>query len=273
MASPLFGGIDVPTSTNGTIGNVVNEVAASAVGTIQSQTTKLTGALQEKLFNTLGPKLGSGLQTTTQNSWYSKGAARNDPHLHIDWTVEMPGGFPPEYIESVQAPVLEFGAGGGVFRGGQFIYIPEQGDIGTLSLTFYEDNVFTASQFLTSWRNSVSLNGVFNYPSAYKKTIRVHALDATGALVCTFDYHGCWPQKSQGSYNFGSDSTERTHITQEFPVDYMSITFPGQVDSPDPFGFSNLANFLSGAPIATLSSAARGLAGQLSSTIAGAVSF
>lgn len=273
MASPLFGGFEVPTSTNGGVANALNALGNSAVGTIQSQTSKLTGALQEKLFNTLGPSLGAALQTTAQNSWYAKAAARNDPHLHIDWTVEMPGGLAAEYVESVQAPILEFGSGGGVFRGGQFIYLPEQGDIGTLSLSFYEDNVFTTSQYLTSWRNSVSVNGIFNYPANYKKVIRVRALDATGALICTLDYHGCWPQKSQGTYNFGSDSSERTQITQEFPVDFMAITFPGQSQSVDPFGFQNLANFLSGAPINTLNSVARGVGGALSSAVNGAVHF
>ena len=272
MAS-LFGGFEVPTSVNGGIANAANLLGVAAVGTIQSEAGALTQKLQGKLFGALGAKLGSAIQTTSADSWYAKAASRADPHLHIDWDIEMPNGFPSQYVESVSAPILEYGSGGGIFRGGQFIYMPESGDVGTLSLVFYEDNQFTSSKFLSSWRNRISLNGVYAYPATYKKVIRVKALDVSGALVCTLDYYGCWPQKSQNGYTLGSDSSERTTLTVEFAVDYMAITFPSSISSSDPFGFSNVASFLRGAPANILNSVASGVGGMLTSSIAGALNF
>ncbi len=204
----------------------------------------------EGLVGAIDPQLGQIVSALAPTSWYAKAAARNDPHLHIDWLVQMPWGFPAEMVESMTAPILEYGSAGGIFRGGTFIYIPELGDIGTLNLTFYEDNKFNSTNYLTNWRNLIGFNGIYNYPVNYKKTIAVAATDVVGNVIGVFRYHGCWPQKSQGGYTLGSDSSERTTVAVEFAVDYMSVTTPmagGSASSNGLAGFLNPNNLISAA--------------------------
>lgn len=233
----LFGGIDMPSS------QIVMSTLTSQVASV------IPSMVQNAIKSASGANAGAVGSTVDASSWYTKAAARNDPHLHIDWDIEMPNGFPSEMIESVTAPLLEYDSGGGVFRGGTSIYMPEAGSVGILSLVLYEDNVFTSTNYVNAWRSTIANNGVYGYAKDFKKQISVFALDVTGQTIATFTYHGCWPAKSQQGYTFASDNSERTVLNVEFPVDYMSIQVSGgsgqggfagnlgavQLGAPNPF--------------------------------------
>ena len=74
---------------------------------------------------------------------------------------------------------------------------------------------------------NLDIEPIRHFAKQFKKQISVFALDAVGNTIATFTYHGCWPAKSQQGYTFASDNSERTTLTVEFPVDYMSIQIPG----------------------------------------------
>ncbi len=254
----IFGGFD-PATPGGRIGNTaltrLEDAASAGIRNV------LQGGLN-KVSSNIGKALGITLPLG-QSEWLSRAMSRADPHLNVEWTIEMPDGLGAEYVEEATATMSEFDIEG-VFRGGSKSFYPSIINVSTISLSFYEDQLFTSTQYLRAWRDRIgdTGTGLLNYPEEFKRHIKIKALDLAGNAIAIFDYGGCWPVKMP-TYNFGSSDAQRTILQNvEFSVDYMNLTFPG-FSGRDLFGFGKIQDFMRGLP----ASISQGLTGRLSGGI------
>ena len=190
-------------------------------------------------------------------SWAARAQSRPDPLVHIDWDIEMPDGFDSANVEEIQASMADFAVSDGVFRAGTRQYYAETEDIGALSITFYEDRLLTTTQYIKGWRARIANpDGTRNYPSVYKRTIKVWPMDAKGNRLAEFKYKGCWPSKIP-SIAWGSQGTTRITHQVDFSVDSLDIVvFSGsQNGAGDNPVFGSIQDFMQGLPIRLLGTA------------------
>lgn len=248
----------------GDVGSVFGDSLSRGLNSAtQGLVTSGIDKLNSKIGKALGP-FGTAFGTGgASGGWLQKANKRADPHLQIDWTIEMPDGFDSSMIEEVQAPMADFQVSAGVFRGGQRMYYADVQDISALSLVFYEDNKFTSSQYLQGWYNKIGVNGTINYPSKYKRTITVRATDVKQKVIAQFTYYGCWPSKLPTNA-FHSKGSERTTLSVDFATDGVLVTFPGAsgggLGSLSSLGFGGITDFVKGLPTKILGSVAGGVA-------------
>jgi hypothetical protein len=209
-----------------------------------------------KALNKLGIPLfqgqfGSGV---APGSWLARGLSRPDPLINLDWQIEMPDGLDASYVEEIQASMADFAVSEGVFKAGTRQYYVGAEDIGALSITFYEDRLMTATQYLQRWRNRIrNSDGTRNYPSQYKRTIRVWPTDGAGIILGEFVYQGCWPSKIP-TIAWTSQGTARIMHQVDFSVDSVEINLrsatngTGLNGTPDPL-FGSIEDFVNGLPL------------------------
>lgn len=197
-----------------------------------------------------GPGLDPG-------SWMARAQSRPDPLLNIDWDIEMPDGFDSANVEEIQASMEDFGVSSGVFRAGTRQYYAETEDIGALSITFYEDRLMTSSQYCKAWRDRIrNPDGTRNYPSKYKRIIRVWPMDVKGNRLAEFKYVGCWPSKIP-AISFGGTNTQRITLQVDFSVDacVMTMMAGSQNGAGTNPAFGSIQDFIQGAPARLLGTA------------------
>lgn len=250
----IFGGYDA--------NNPIQRASVDLAGIASAGIRNVVQGGINKASSGIGKALGITLPVG-QTEWLSKALSRADPHMNVEWTIEMPDGLGAEYVEEATAVMSEFDLEG-VFRGGGKLFYPGIINVSSISLSFYEDQLFTATQYIVGWRDRVgdTGTGLLNYPADYKRHIKIKALDLAGNAIAIFDYGGCWPSKPP-TYQFGSRDSERTILQNvEFSVDYMTLTFPGFAGG-DMFGFGKVQDFMRGMP----ASISQGISGMISGGI------
>lgn len=181
---------------------------------IRSATKKLPVGLQKAI---------GGLDTGGQFK-----AARNrpDPLMEVNWSVVMPLGLKPEYVEEITFSDTYFQTSEPVQRDGYNVFIAETRQVSSINITFYEDRLLTISNWLANWRQLISPDGkTRNFPSLYKQTITVFAQDVAGNRVGQFVLVGCWPAGAV-QRNMASAGSERVRVVQEFSVDRVEYLVP-----------------------------------------------
>jgi hypothetical protein len=259
MADKAFGGL---------AGIIQSKVMNGITGAVQGNIAGGLAKLDSKISKALGPTFGAAYGTTGNgNSWFDLSNGRPDPHLQIDWTIDLPDSFPSEYVEEVQAPMADFEVGAGIFRGGQRMYYADVQDISSLSLTFYGDNESKSLQYLQAWKDKVGVNGVINYPSQYKRNIVVKLTDMKGTVHAQFAYYGCWPSKIP-TVGLISSNSGRTILPVDFAVDGVIVTFPAASGGlAGSLGLGRITDFINGAPAKFAGAIGGGLANAAGSAI------
>lgn len=174
-----------------------------------------------------------GLGKPSPNSVLAKMRMRADPQFSFNWRCYLPTlpgangsqSFDDKilsvfnyYAEDVQI-ALPFFSAQDYFRNGTRVYYPTYSDTGTINITFYEDGFLNVTRYIEAWKNLIQNRetGLYNYPSVYKKEIRVEPLGNTGVPGGIFIVKGAFPTQSQ-QLSFGSNSSEVVKISQEFVV-------------------------------------------------------
>lgn len=151
---------------------------------------------------------------------------RSDPHLSWHYSILLPFGLPPMYIEDVDIPLLKIESNP-YHRANSKRYDPGFVDVDPVSIVFYEDIRGTVLAFLNNWRQLVvDPNGYYGRPSDYKRNIIISLHDPKGNPLVIFQCEGCWPS-SINNISLQSDSNERTRITAEFSCDNVQYQVIG----------------------------------------------
>lgn len=192
--------------------------------------------------NTEPPPLGLG--KPSPNSVLAKMRMRADPQFSFNWRCYLPT-IPGEngassfdesilsvfnyYVEDVSIS-LPFFSSQDYFRNGTRVYYPTYSDTGTINITFYEDGFMNVTRYLEAWKNLIQnrVTGLYNYPSIYKKEIRVEPLSNIGVPGGTFLVKGAFPTQSQ-PVSFGANSSEVIKVSQEFSVNRI-LFIPNKSD-------------------------------------------
>lgn len=168
---------------------------------------------------------------------------RPDPKFSFQWSAILPdmGVYPFDsryYVESANLPMPFFDAEA-VFQEGRNVYYAGLHDIGTMSLTFYEDSYMSAMQYLMAWQRGIkdtsssaaardkNIANTYNPSGVYKHEMRFEMLIPGGASdpiqatpggqnSLTLIYGDCFPTQISG-YEFNSENG-RIVVTAEFSV-------------------------------------------------------
>jgi len=100
---------------------------------------------------------------------------------------------------------------------------PDQINVESIDITFYEDYNYTALTYLDKWKRSiVNEYGVFRLPGGddgYAKDIYAFLFDTTGILKGIVQFENCYPEQIT-PINFGSTS-DVVKISCSFNVQYI----------------------------------------------------
>lgn len=166
---------------------------------------------------------------STGESRLQKIRQRRDPLLTFDWKVELPNigdakiNVTPSllnfYVEEVSISLPYFQSTD-VFRAGTRKHYPSFSDVGSITLTFYEDNQMSSTAYINHWHSLIKhrQSNHYNLPSVYKKTFYVYCYDAKGNNVGLFKVTDAWPMQP-GSYSLQSSASDRVTLSVEFATD------------------------------------------------------
>lgn len=101
---------------------------------------------------------------------------------------------------------------------------PDQINVDSMDITFYEDYNYTTLTYLNKWmRSIVNEYGVFRLPEGedgYARDIYAYLFDTVGLLKGSVKFEGCYPQQIS-PIDFGSESTA-VKISCNFSVNRIS---------------------------------------------------
>ena len=238
MASFKLPGVSALSSQGNSfnLSNRVGAVLPSASGFGGAMGVSLGGAIKQNIL-----RLGSGITSrlgifgpTTQrllgNLLYSQSDAlaemenREDPAMQIDWLIEMPG-FDTSfnvnaYVEGVNLNTLSVDPI--TFeRGGRRVNYAGGVQATPITIDFYEDASRSSTKYLQAWASKVTnKNGTKNYPSQYKKPIKVNVTNVKGEIVGAWLLVGCFPSGG-ADYQLASGVGDRIKFSREFTVDHV----------------------------------------------------
>lgn len=172
--------------------------------------------------------------------------SRNDPLMAFDFQVRLPTdfiaatgikNFTAEFITEDVTINLPNIPSNPVFRAGTQLYYPGISDVGTCSITCYEDNRLTTARYFEYWHKLVQnpSTGLYNDPAAYKKTFDILILDAQWNTIGKYIVHGAWPTQRSAA-QFSSASNERVTYQVDFSVDNISFEY---YDPVTPYSYSS----------------------------------
>jgi len=192
--------------------------------------------------------IGKALRT---DSNIAKMRQRGDPLMGFDWGIGLPYdimmafvntyGFTNDdlinfYVEDANIGLQTINSEA-TYRQGSQVYYPGFIDVGSLSLTFYEDNRMYASKFANFWHNQVrTADGLYNPPSKFKRDIDIYCYDATSEIAGHFRAVNCWPTARQ-PIALQSATSDTVKLTVDFATDgvYLMEDWSGQTGtSMDP---------------------------------------
>ncbi len=213
------------------------ELGQKAIDTILPRGSPLRGVVSDflgKEYNKLAnnaplDNAPPRIAASTGVSRLQKLRQRRDPLLNFDWKVELPdignagvnvtGDTFNFYAEEVTI-ALPYYQSNDVFRCGSRKNYPGFSDVGSITVTLYEDNQMTASAYLNHWHSLIQnkAGAYYNLPSVYKKTFYVYCYDVKGNTVGLFKVTDAWPLQ-RGNYSLQSSSSDRVILSAEFATD------------------------------------------------------
>lgn len=142
---------------------------------------------------------------------------------------------PPEYIESVDFSYPDIPQEA-VHIMATKRYFPDFSEQQQVSISFYEDTLFSTQIELARWRQLIiHEDGTYGYPSEYKKDMQIHLLDPQDIRRAVVTCIGVFPSNAS-SLALDYTGSERIVITQQFSVDRLFIGIPEKKDQVDVFG-------------------------------------
>lgn len=116
-------------------------------------------------------------------------------------------------------------------NGHQVHYAESYEPSGNLQLKFFVDSSSKSHYYLKAWLGQIvgdanpalAVNqGLFGYPSKYKKTITIAVMSVARQELLVFKYYGCFPTDPQ-ALELGSGSTTPLELTVEFQVEDVDL--------------------------------------------------
>lgn len=162
----------------------------------------------------------------THNFNYQQEGVPPDPLTDAQWVALIPGMIVDyEFIHAINTPSIRFDQQGR-FENGKIHNYPGVMSMDDVTVTFMTEITGTAPSFLSEWIRSVrSMEGIYNLPAAYRKTLIVAILDQRGNVIMEFHYENVWPVSWSGySLKFGTPSPLFTEVTLN--VDDVKIYTP-----------------------------------------------
>lgn len=155
--------------------------------------------------------------------------ARGDPVLGFEWTgyiVDLgnPNPIPSAYIESIQAPGIQFELDNRFYQGRNLSY-PGKIVSDNLRIELYNDRTGRAAKLAASWCEDVFVNTNGNYrrPVDYKKLVVLEIHDIRHEIVYFMLFNGCFPQTSTFGSNYDYKSSDPLPIELNLSVDSIHI--------------------------------------------------
>ena len=148
-----------------------------------------------------------------------------DPMLGFHWTVVLPFGMIPMYIENITVPFNHIDANP-YHRGNSKRYDPGFVDVDGLSITFYEDVRGTILRYLNNWKKLIVDKGFYGLPHEYKQPIIITMHDYTGNPVVVFRALGCWPS-TVNDLDLDGGTNEGLKVNVQFSVDDIEYEVVG----------------------------------------------
>lgn len=163
----------------------------------------------------------------TRTNWMEKLETKEDPQLNIHWSVIMPFGLPPMYIDEATIPPFPTFDTTVIQVNNKKRIDPGFMSIDNLDLTFPETVTGTVHAFINYWRSLIEFNGYYGKPTDYKRTIVVLLHDSKGEVGIVFTYNGCWPISVSG-LNLQSGSADLVRLSVQFSVETVNVEIVGQ---------------------------------------------
>jgi len=160
---------------------------------------------------------------------YEALARRSDPMLDSRWACDaIPFNLPANFLESVDIPFNNIGAAENLYGASGYTCYPSTHTIGSVTMTFYEDELATALAWIHKWKAAVKDfgTGVYNLPDTYKREMTVVLMNGRNVDVLKAKLIGLWPAATS-SYSLKYSDAGRLVLTQEFMIDDLELTFLG----------------------------------------------
>lgn len=162
----------------------------------------------------------------TKVDWQSKLYERGEPMYNIHWSIVLPFGLPPMYVEEASIPVFETLDTNPIQYGNRKRIDPGFVSVDNMDITFSENASGSAMSFINYWRSLIEYQGFYGRPSDYKKTITVLLHDSKGNVAVVFTYKNCWPI-STGALSLVSGATEIIKYPVQFSVESLRVEVVG----------------------------------------------
>lgn len=156
-------------------------------------------------------------------------ANRPDPMMSFKWVcsdASLPFALPCHYLESVDLNWENIQVASAYYEAGSNSYFPGINDVSAINMTFYEDQLASAMQWIMEWKAAVKdMNtGFYNMPSTYKKDVNISLLDNKNREIMVVKLIGLWPEATS-SWSLNYTDAGRLVVSQSFSIDNQKIEF------------------------------------------------
>ncbi len=149
------------------------------------------------------------------------------PAIDWRWVVNLPSipGAPNSkniVVEAIEFPHFSISAIPR-FNGASNRHYPGISEISAFAMTFYEDNMFSATKYLYAWKSLVvDTNGIYGVPADYKKDLRLRMYDIQDHIMFNGTLQECWPTNIS-SYSLNYNDSNRLTISAQFATDGSTV--------------------------------------------------
>jgi len=219
--------------------NLMDSIFGTSLGTPVVTQQKTTGSPQSasssNALNSFSYDLQSSGVSGGVNSGGSRSAfgdilSRGDPVLAYEWEGMIidkgnPEPIPYVYIESIQAPNIQFELDHRFFHGRNLSY-PAQVLTDNLVVQLYNDSTGAAAALVSSWAEEtfMTASGGFRLPSEFKKAVKVNIHDPKRNQVYSMMFGGCFPVSMGHASAMDYKSSEPNSFVLTLSVDYVYLS-------------------------------------------------
>lgn len=197
-----------------------------------SQASSGLGALNSFSSDLSGGGVSGGLRGNLGQGRSALGdvLSRGDPVLAYEWEgmIIDPGNpepIPYIYLESIQAPNIQFDLDHRYFHGRNLSY-PSKIVTDNLTIQLYNDFTGAAAALAASWAEEtfMTASGGFRLPAAFKKAVKVNIYDAKHRQVYSMLFGGCFPVSLGHASALDYKSSEPNSFVLSLSVDYVYLS-------------------------------------------------
>ncbi len=196
-----------------------------------SQSSSGLGALNSFSSDLSGGGVSGGLRGNIgqERSAFGDVLSRGDPVLAYEWEGMIidsgnPEPIPYIYLESIQAPNIQFDLDHRYFHGRNLSY-PSKIITDNLTIQLYNDFTGAAAALSASWAEEtfMTATGGFRLPAEFKKSVKVNIYDAKHRQVYSMLFGGCFPVSLGHSSAMDYKSSEPNSFVLTLSVDYVYL--------------------------------------------------